>query len=51
MEVERPGGRHVGQRPIRAAALGLEMKGGNMADDIKGHKRKHLRLLISRRQS
>ena len=45
--VERPGGRPVGQKPASMAALGLEREGGNMADNIKGHERKHLRLLIS----
>lgn len=35
VKVERPGGRPVGQRPTRVAALGLQRKGDSMADGIK----------------
>lgn len=39
-----------GTEANRVVALGLWRKGGNMADDIKGCKRKHLRQLISGRK-
>lgn len=51
MAVERPGGKSVGQRPtVWCAGIGLQRKGGNMVDNIKGCKRNHLRWLISVRK-
>lgn len=42
MEVERPGGRPVGQRPVRVkAAPRIVEEERQCGDDMKGHKRKH----------
>ena len=50
VKVERPDGRAVGQRKTNTAALGLQRKGDNGADDMKGCIRKHFRLLVSGRK-
>lgn len=39
-----------GTEANRVVALGLQRKGGNVTDDIKGCKRKHLRRLICGRK-
>lgn len=50
MKVERPDGRAVGQRTTNTAALGLQIKGDNGPDAMKGCMRKHFRLLVSGRK-